>query len=233
MKILIFASCSKTKAIKYPHEPTCQELVSKDFRESLLNRFPEKRTAKDLYRGSLNISLNSAVRQLREYFEVSYYIVSAGFGILNENDLVPPYDCSFADMNKEQIVERAKKLQIPEDYKIIIEKEKPDFIYLALGQNYLHSIGEWDRDLPCKTIAFTASSNKNVITLPADHIIVSELASSSGLPIHGVVGYKGDLLLLTTRYLKNQKDPVKALKDILDDPEDLIYTINSIREHGY
>ncbi|NHJ05069.1 MAG: hypothetical protein EAX90_09610 [Candidatus Heimdallarchaeota archaeon] len=233
MKILIFASCSKTKSLKYPHQPNCDEILSKEMREQFLQRFPEKRTAKELYRGSLNISLNSAVRQLREFFDVSYYIISAGFGIINELDKVPPYECSFSDMSNEKIIERAKQLHIPEDFKEIIQREEPDFIYLALGKNYLLSVGEWDIDLPCKTIAFYPSNSEQVITLPADHIAVKEASSIGGLPIHGVIGYKGDLLLLTTRYLKNQKDPAKALIEILNDPEDLIYTLNSIRDHGY
>ena len=233
MKILVFASCSKTKSIKYPHQPNCNEITSKGMKEKYLLQFPEKKIAKDLYRGALNISLNSAIKQLREYFEVSYYIISAGFGIVNENELVPPYECTFSELSKKQIEERAKLLNIPEDYQNIIEKEQPDLIYLAAGKDYLLALGEWDRNLPCKTIAFIDSESDEVISLPADHIAVREAASMGGLPIHGVIGYKGDLLLLTTRYLKNQKDPNKALKEILDNPEELIYTLNSIRKHGY
>ena len=233
MKILIFASCSKTKSIKYPHQPNCNEITSKGMKEKYLLQFPEKKTAKDLYRGAINISLNSAIKLLREYFDVSYYIISAGFGIVNENELVPPYECTFSELTKKQIEERAELLNIPTDYKKLIEQEQPDLIYLEVGKDYLQALGEWDKDLPCKTLAFANSESDKVISLPADHIIVREAANVGGFPIHGDLGYKGDLLLLTTRYLKNQKDPVKALKEILDKPDELIYTLNSIRKHGY
>ncbi len=232
MKILVLASCSKTKSIQYPHQPICSEIPSKESREQILLKFPMKKTAKDLYRGALNLSTNSAVRLLRNHFEVCYYIVSAGFGIIGENDLLPPYNCSFSDMSKDQIIDRAELLNIPEDYQEIINKEKPDLIYLALGKNYLTALGKWDEKLPCKTIAFDLSDSANVITLPADHITVKEVSRVGGLPIHGVIGFKGDLLLLTTRYLKEQTNPEKALKELLDNPDDLIYTVNSLREHS-
>ncbi len=231
MKILVIASCSKTKSIQYPHQPVCSEIPSKESREQILLKFPMKKTAKDLYRGALNLSTNSAVRLLKNYFDVSYYIVSAGFGLIEESVLLPPYDCSFSEMTKDQIVERAELLHIPEDFQEIIIKENPDLIYLALGKNYLIAIGKWDEKLPCKTIAFDHSDSANVITLPADHIIVKKVSRIGGLPIHGVIGFKGDLLLLTTRYLKEQSNPEKALKELLDNPDDLIYTVNSLREH--
>lgn len=232
MKILIFTCCSKSKSIKFPNQPICNELTSKEKKEYFLARFPDKRKAAELFRGPLNISINSAVRQLREFFDVQYYIVTAGFGIVNEEEILPPHDCSFNEMNKEKVQERAQNLEIPEDYRKIVEEENPDLIYLALGRNYLEALGEWDSNLPCTTIAFAESNSNNVISLPADHIAVHEISALGGM-IHGASGYKGDLLLLTTRYLKNQKNPEKALKEILDDPDDLVYTINSIREHSY
>lgn len=230
MKILVFASCSKRKSISYPTEPKCKDIVMKEMKDSFVDRFPEKRTARNLYRGSLNISVNSAVTQLRDFFDVGYYIVSAGFGIVEENEFVPPYNCSFSQMNNEDLIERAKALRIPEDFQEIVEKEKPDLIYLALGKTYLTALGDWDTDLPCATIAFAESTSKKVITLPADNIAVQE-ASHLGLgPIHGVVGYKGDLLLLTTRFVKNQKNPEKALLEILETPEDLIQMLDMLRK---
>lgn len=231
MKILVIASCSKKKSIQYPNEPTCNEITSKESREQILTKFPMKKTAKDLYRGALNLSTNSAVKLLKNYFDVSYYIVSAGFGIIEETILLPPYDCSFSDMTKDKIIERAELLNIPEDFQEIINKENPDLIYLALGKNYLSALGKWDEKLPCKTIAFDHSDSTDVITLPADHIVVKEVSRVGGLPIHGVIGFKGDLLLLTTRYLKEQPNPESALKELLDNPDNLIYTVNSLREH--
>ncbi|MCK5047185.1 MAG: hypothetical protein KAS22_11435, partial [Candidatus Heimdallarchaeota archaeon] len=157
MKILVFASCSKRKSISYPTEPRCKDIVMKEMKDSFVDRFPEKRTARNLYRGSLNISINSAVTQLRDFFDVSYYIVSAGFGIVEENEFVPPYNCSFSQMNNEDLIERARALRIPDDFQEIVEKEKPDLMYLALGKTYLTALGDWDKDLPCATIAFTKS----------------------------------------------------------------------------
>ena len=231
MKILVIASCSKTKSIKYPHQPVCNEIQSKESLEKFLPRFPIKKPARDLYRGALNLSTNSAVRLLKKNFDVSYYFVSAGFGLIEENEILPPYECSFSDMRKDQILERSQLLNIPADFQELIAKENPDLIYLALGKDYLTALGKWDENLPCQTIAFTESDSEKVITLPANHIAVKEVASVGGLPIHGVIGFKGDLLLLTTRYLKEQINPVEALQKLLEKPDDLIYTVNTLREH--
>ncbi len=231
MKIVIFASCSKRKSISHPSQPTCKDLVSKQSKDKYNVSITEKRTVKEMYRGALNISIVQAISVLRHYFEVKYYVISAGFGIVEENEIIPPYDCTFSTMSAEEILSRAEILQIPQDYKQIIENEKPDLVYLALGKDYLTALGDWDSILKCKTIAFHASTNENVITLPADHVAVQEASSIGGLPIHGVVGYKGDLLLLTTRYLKNCDNPIEALQDLLNNPNDLIYMMNTIRQN--
>ena len=127
-------------------------------------------------------------------------------------------------------IERARVLRIPDDFQDIVEKEKPDLMYLALGKTYLMALDDWDKDLPCKTIAFTESSSKEVITLPADHIAVQEAAHLGLGPMHGVVGYKGDLLLLTTRFVKNQKNPEKALLELLETPNDIVQMIDMLRK---
>lgn len=231
MKIVIFASCSKRKSISHPSQPTCNELISKQSRDKYNVSITEKRSVKDMYRGALNISIVQAISILRHYFDVKYYVISAGYGIVNENEILPPYDCSFSTMSFEEIQTRAEMLEIPQDYRQIIENEKPDLVYLALGKNYITALGDWDSILNCKTIAFHPSTNENVITLPADHVAVQEASSIGGLPIHGVVGYKGDLLLLTTRYLKNNSNPVEALQDLLNNPDDLVYIVNTIRQN--
>ncbi|NHJ85492.1 MAG: hypothetical protein FK734_08520 [Asgard group archaeon] len=231
MKLLIFSSCSKRKVIEYPHQPSCDDLTSKERREDFIIKLSVNRPAHQMYLGALNLSIKSAIKVLRRFFDVSHYIVSAGFGIIEETVEIPPYDCTFSTMSKEDIEKRAELLTIPNDYHEIIEKEKPDCIYLALGKKYLDAIGSWDKDLPCKTIAFDDSDNNLVITLPADHIAVQEASFGGGLPIHGVVGYKGDLLLLTTNYLVNSDKPDIALKELLDNPNDFKYVINSLRNY--
>jgi hypothetical protein len=229
MKLLIFASCSKSKVLEHISQPTCEQLTSKEAKKLFGDRFTDKRPASKLYKGPLNISINSAVAKLRKIFDVAYYIVSAGFGIVHESELLPPYNCTFAGMKKNEILERAKKLEIPEDFQKIIQKEQPDVIYLALGKDYLNALGDWDQNLPCKTIAFDSSESNKVITLPADHLVVKEVASVSSIPIHGVIGYKGDLLLLTTRYIEPHSNPEEALKDLLENPDELTYLVSKMQ----
>jgi hypothetical protein len=231
MKIVIFASCNQKKSTSHPNQPTCKDLYNKEQKHRYLHVVTEHRVAKNMFRGALNISLNQAIRLLREFFDVKYYIISAGYGILEENEEIAPYDCSFQMMSDEEIKTRAEMLQIPDDYQKIIDSEQPDFLYLPLNRYYLLTIENWDKKLECKTIAYNQSSNPNVITLPEEHILYMEGESMGGLPIYGGSSFKDDLLLLTTRYLRNSADPVAALKDLLDNPDDLIYTMSTIRKN--
>ncbi|MBD3189701.1 MAG: hypothetical protein GF308_03615 [Candidatus Heimdallarchaeota archaeon] len=227
MEILVITSCSKKKAESHINQPSCDEINSKYDRKKYLGTFVEKRATRDMYQGAMNISINSAIKKLREFFEVEYYILSAGFGLLQEDWKIPPYNCTFSNMTKKEILERAKLLEIPKDYKKILVKTNPSLIYLALGKDYLLSLGNWDENLPCTTIAFSPSDSEKVISFPADYITVKKVSSRSGVPIHGVVGFKGDLLLILANYLLSQKNPEESLQKLLSETDILKYLLTS------
>lgn len=227
MEILVITSCSKKKAESHINQPSCDEINSKYDRKKYLETFIEKRAAREMYRGAMNLSINSAVKKLRGFFEVEYYIVSAGFGLLHEDWEIPPYNCTFSNMTKKAILERAKLLEIPKDYKKILAKTNPSLMYLALGKDYLLSLGTWDENLPCTTIAFSSSNSEEVISFPADYLTVKKVSSQSGVPIHGVVGFKGDLLLILANYLTSQKNPKESLQHLLSETDILKYLLTS------
>jgi len=232
MKLFVLTSCSKIMTIKQEHGLTCDDLNAPDKIDYQLRAGSQKKKARDLFRGPLNISVNAAVDQLRKHFGVCFYILSAGFGLLNEDDKIPPHNCSFSDMSDEEIRTYAMNLGIPEKFKTLIENEQPDFIFLALKPQYLCALGDWEEVISCPTIAYQPSQSKYVISLPEDHLPREESMRMGGLPFRGPVSFRDDLLLLTKRYITNSSNPEQALKEIIAKPNELLYLLDSIRKHG-
>jgi hypothetical protein len=155
-KILIVTSCTKEKApttLSPTQQLTAEQLwddsvgdrATRDFEEFAVYRMP----AGELYRGRQHLQLMQGVEQLRRIFGkevVDIKIVSAGFGLVDEKQLLPPYNATFADLSATQISAIAKKLCIPQAINRLMEADYTCAFFL-LGENYLLSL-----DLPFTTI---------------------------------------------------------------------------------
>jgi len=127
--------------------------------------------AAQMYTGLGHGFVREAVSALREHdYLVSHFILSAGYGFLNENDLIVPYNVTFAKQPKEWIRERGQRLSLRERF-IAIAKEC-DRAILILGREYLEAIG---LPLPTErlphTLAYAAPSfvgriGKGLETIP-------------------------------------------------------------------
>lgn len=165
--------------------------------------------ARDMYLGNQPRELTSAVDMLRSIrgVQVDYYIVSAGFGLLSEDDIVPPYECSFTGMRKTELVARASSLDIEHDFCEVCRSHY-DLSYLALGSEYMTALGHsWKEVLTGTLLVFHAVIAKaDTVLLPCSAATVKTL-SSVGHLIHGITGYKGDLLRILAEYAREQSDP--------------------------
>jgi len=210
VRILVVGSCSKRKLIQHKDAPSCNDLSSKDalltWQEFLCDYVVR---AREMYTGYLNQELVKGVDILRkiEGIEVQLVIVSAGFGIIGENELIPPYDCSFSGMRKCEIQARKNGLKIEYDFARICSSGF-DIVYLALGRNYLLALGdEWTSVTTSLVIGFDKNlTGSRVVHVPADYRTVSAF-SSKGYIIHGVVGFKGDLLRILAEFATEHDDP--------------------------
>ncbi|MHA2384945.1 MAG: DUF6884 domain-containing protein, partial [Candidatus Thorarchaeota archaeon] len=144
MRILVIGSCGKSKLKSSPKSPTCGDIDSKDAISKWRNQLSDHLTpAREMYTGYQSTELLRGVEALRtiDQVEVRLFILSAGFGLLEENELVPPYECSFSQMGKRGIRERSSLLRIEEDYQKLHES-RFDLTYLALGKKYLTALGD-------------------------------------------------------------------------------------------
>ena len=214
MRILVIGSCGKKKLNQSTISPTCDDLGSIDAvraRRKEPDCTPTQ--VRDMYTGNQNRELVKGVDLLRqiEKTEVKFYIISAGFGLVNEDDTLPSYDCSFSGMRKSQIRERAKWLRIPSDFEGLFTSGY-DLVYLALGKNYFLTLGdEWMSKSNTTIIGFDRSlSEEQMLCIPSAHEIVSSF-SQNGHKIHGITGFKGDLLRILANHAMKQKNPYREL----------------------
>lgn len=190
--------------------PDCSALDSKDAVALWRSRLShESVQARVMYRGSQHRAIVRAVDLLREVegVHVDLFIISAGFGLLKEHDSVPPYDCSFNELRKEEILLRSEMLEIPASFQLICEDDY-DLIYLALGKKYLTALGSaWLAATNGLVVAFDDRFPKeHTLFLPANSQTVKAF-SNAGHKIHGVVGFKGDLLRIMAEYAIETEAP--------------------------
>jgi len=210
----VVGSCGKKKLIQSTISPTCKELASLDdiitWRKN--SSYPTARV-RDLYTGNQNRELVKGIDLLRQIgnTEVNFSIISAGFGLVEEKDTLPAYDCSFSEMKKSQIQERADLLEIPSNFAELLVSDF-DLIYLALGKKYFLALGkEWKSNSKSTIVGFNQGLSQNtMLCIPSAHVIVSAF-SRNGHKIHGVTGFKGDLLRILADYALKQNNPYREL----------------------
>jgi hypothetical protein len=154
--------------------------------------------ARDLYTGRQQGYVEDAVRTLRrEGHSVERYYVSAGFGLVDEEQRLPPYEVTFSSMNVGEIRERSRQLRIQKDVEQVLEESTYDVVFFTLGNDYYTSIDidQMVQRIPVDRIGvvfnreLAGEQYENIVSVPARTDDAEE---------HGtiVVGLKG-------HYLKN------------------------------
>jgi hypothetical protein len=103
-------------------------------------------------------------------------------------------------------------LNIPLDF-LEIQNSDYDLMYLALGSKYLRALGnDWSSNITKITICFQKKiTSKKVVSLPADALTVKAY-SAARHKIHGVAGFKGDLLRILVDYALEQESPLEEIE---------------------
>ncbi|MFW9807558.1 MAG: hypothetical protein ACFFFK_12590 [Candidatus Thorarchaeota archaeon] len=214
VRVLVVGSCGKKKAHSDLKEPKCHAIDKRRNISYWKRRFSKlSMPARDMYIGPQNTELVKAVDMLRTIpgVTVQFVILSAGFGILQEYDLVPPYDCSFTSMNMAEVRKRSDVLRLKTSLTRMIDGQF-DFIYLALGKRYLNAIGtDVLSMIRAPTVIFHGQSSENLVRVPCASDTVKGF-SKRGHKIHGVVGFKGDLLRILVSYALGKQSPKNEVK---------------------
>ena len=141
MEILVIGSCTGDKK----HKPANQ-LRHEDFcsPERLRQRTEEmsayKEPAAEMYTGQQHRYLMEGLKQVRKIpgqAVVDLHIISAGYGLLSECDVIVPYEVTFQTKERE-ILAQSNSLQIPGRVETLIVDY--DLVFFLLGKKYVQAL---------------------------------------------------------------------------------------------
>lgn len=141
MRILIVDQCSSAKKGTERHEPLYEETIDSEPRRELVEEDGvASYRAGELYQGRQQQRINEATELLDQAGDtVDRVFISAGFGVVGEDEELPLYDVTFSDMSTTEIDERAAKLEIHEDLYELIVGSDYEVVFFALGSDYYRS----------------------------------------------------------------------------------------------
>lgn len=234
-RLLVVLPCTERKRTSWR-----SLIVQEDFRQGgkHLTRLEEKLgrvAAKNLYQGRQHTRAMEGVWALRSghgrwgRVGVDVMIVSAGYGVVSEAQLIAPYDVTFRGMATPELLEWARFLGIPNQIRAVVQ-EGYDFGLILLGKHYLaacaldHAV-RWGGPTVFVTgtgVAKGLPTWKGTRYLPAAHRESKRFA-------HGMIGLSGEvgrrLLLALNRGLV-------TVAQVMAEPEEEIYQILEIKGLG-
>jgi hypothetical protein len=177
MRILIIDQCSGAKKSSTRTEPLDRDTIDAASRASLVAQDGvESYRAEELYEGRQQQRVTEAKQLLEQAGdEVDRVFISAGFGVVDDQEELPLYDATFAAMTDSEIDKRASKLHIYEDLRDLIVDGKYEVVFFALGSDYYRSarLNELLPAVPDETVVVLfnkeelAEEHANTISIPA------------------------------------------------------------------
>jgi hypothetical protein len=225
-KIVVVTSCTGEKLFAPDNQ-----LIQNDFRldkhdfhvreaklsESIL-------PAEIMYTGQQHKRLMRGIRELRETgeFDIDLRIVSAGYGLINGDQLIAPYECTFQNMSMREISEWSDYLRIPTAIQKLFQQQA-DLILVALGEQYLRALKLNDSTSFTSPIVFfcSPSTTKRIPRGDTNCLRIVQLSSEHAKRFHcGLVGLKGELVGRILRRLAKEGEPLWDL--LMNTQEDLL-----------
>jgi Queuine tRNA-ribosyltransferase len=215
-RILVITSCTGEKLHKPEHQLIQNDFCSKSQlqkRERSLQKFACP--AWQMYTGAQHLRLMEGIHLLRQVCHkaiIDLKILSAGYGLVDENRQIVPYEVTFNGMKRSEIDEWSSQLRIHEAVEVAAQNY--DLIFLLLGDSYLRAI-----NFPIQT-----RRGQTVVALcshKAQHQLQSLKAKTYILPLgnaeakhysYGLVGLKGFLFKQFANAVSLQKSLLKQIR---------------------
>ncbi|MGZ0710103.1 tRNA-guanine transglycosylase DpdA [Coraliomargarita sp. W4R53] len=232
MNIKIITSCTGEKVVDHP-----EKLLQSDFsagqaylreREAALK--DTLRTAGEIYSGEQHVRLMRGVGSVRDAgVSVELEVLSAGYGLIPETQMVAPYEITFATMKAKPLKEWAEMLKVPADFRQSVQ-QSCDLRLVLLGDNYLKACG-LDANVvfsgPTLLFCGTGMAKKlpgwdNVRIVPVSNPEAKRFAC-------GLIGLKGDL---AARLISGLQVTPEMLKKILDPKFDVLAWLETLPGWG-
>lgn len=224
INILIIDQCSGSKYTpEGMREFNIDEINNRSKEDLLEQENTHSIAACDLYTGRQQTQITSAVRRLRsDGHDVQRYFISAGFGLVGEDELLPPYEVTFSDMTVQQIRDRSSMLNIKNDVSKVLTQSEYDIVFFSLGKDYYKSINIDQMVQRVQPDRIGVVFNRDLLNDQYDNI-VSVPARTDDAKRHGtiVIGLKGLYLNNFAQNLSNtDKIDPKTIRTFCRYPED-------------
>ena len=198
MKVLTITTCTAQQRRRHSNPLRRQDFATNALRRLRSRRLQEFETpAAEMYRGSGHLHLMKGVRNLRRCFGrgiVDLRIISPGYGLLNEDDLIVPYNYTFDDLTQEEIPQRSRVLGIHEEIECLLSSY--DLAFFLLSKDYVTAC-ELPFHVPnsATQIFLVAPSLEDTIPVDKPYIhavcageeLVDQLAEANNRNLKGVV----------------------------------------------
>ena len=142
MRILVITSCTGRKKHKPRNQLKCEDF---DSSERLRQRTAElkdfKDSAAEMYTGQQHQYLMAGLKQLRGSYSqtvADLHIISAGYGLLGESEIIVPYNVTFTGLKKPELLACSNSLQLHEGVKTLITDY--DLVFFLLGREYVQAL---------------------------------------------------------------------------------------------
>lgn len=178
--VLIISACSGKKA--FDAVVDCAGIDASSREESVDKHLDVSLPARSLYTGDEHSHVEAAVENFAEVADVDWRIVSAGFGLVRSDTVLPAYECTFRDADsvrqrtqrmgydpdiltqREQIRCVSRELGIPREIRGALNNGV-DVAFVVLGEDYLVAADSSLSSLPrdATVFAFAAEGNRELI----------------------------------------------------------------------
>lgn len=196
MRILVISSCTGKKAVAHTRQLTLADFDRGDDHVRARERELSSAVmpAWQIYTGEQHKRLMRGINAARSAgHSVVLKIVSAGYGLIDGNRIVAPYECSFSGMPSRKIKQWATARRIPSDFRRCMS-EPYDLTLVLLGESYLKSC-EIDSSLRLQSPTTLWCGYSVFQSLPRIANLTLVPIGKHEARIHhcGLVGLKGEL----------------------------------------
>lgn len=209
-RVLIITSCTGEKRFKLTNQLTIEDFQDPEKlkeRSQLLTEFTC--TAAQMYTGLQHLRVMEGVNILRSHLgkeAVDLKILSAGYGLISEDQEIFPYSVTFNSMKNDELSSWGNFLKIHDEFQQAIIGY--DLVFILLGDKYLRALNLPVKTQPNQTFIFLAS-NKSL-----NYIDSGNAKSFVFIPSNGdasrfscaLVGLKGQLLKIIATEIRRQPD---------------------------
>lgn len=212
-RLLVISSCTGAKR----HKPE-QQLTLEDFRlgaahlerrEEALAEF--RCTAKEMYTGAQHKQVSQGMKLLATIPDLtaSLRIISAGYGVIDADDTIVPYETTFNDLSSRELARWSQTLGIHADLNRIIKDY--DVVIFLLGEGYLKAAALPLESREDQSFIFLASggSAKSLPQHAAKQAVLTLNNADARRFQYGLVGLKGYLFHQWVRLINSRPEVLR------------------------